>query len=47
MLSIASIVIPTISTPPCSKHDEEDTEDYDNDNYANNITHNSFVLISK
>lgn len=34
-----SIVIPTISVPPCPEHEEDDTEDYDDDNNAANINH--------
>ena len=44
-LSVTSIVIPAISAPPCSEHDEEDTEDYDDNNNAFNITHKSLNFI--
>lgn len=45
-LSVASIVIPTIPTPPCSKQDEEDSEYYDDDKKITNFTHKLFVLFS-
>jgi len=46
-LSVTSKVITAITSPPCTKHEEDDAEDYDDDNNASNITHKSYVLISK
>ena len=41
-LSVASKVVPVITSPPCTKHEEDDAEDYDDDNNASNITHKSY-----
>ena len=42
LLSVTSKVIPAITSPPCTKHEEDDSEDYDDDNNASNITHKSY-----
>ena len=42
LLSVTSKVIPAITSPPCTKHKEDDAEDYDDDNNASNITHKSY-----
>ena len=31
LLSVTSKVIPAITSPPCTKHEEDDAEDYDDD----------------
>ena len=43
LLSVTSKVIPAITSPPCTEHEEDDAEDYDDDNNASNITHKSYV----
>ena len=44
-LPVASVVIPAFSSPPCMEHEEKDTKDYDDDNYATYITHHSYVWL--
>ena len=47
LLSVTSKVIPAITSPPCAKHEEDDAEDYDDDDNASNITHKSYIWLSK
>ena len=42
-LSVTSKVVPAITSPPCTEHEEDDAEDYDDDNNASNLTHQSSV----
>ena len=41
-LSVTSKVVPAITSPPCTKHEKDDAEDYDDNNNASNITHKSY-----